>query len=244
MVPSQRASCIRSFKVMDVVAKADEMAREGRQIYHLEVGQPQSSAPQAAVRIAQQQLGTDRLGYTAARGEAPLREAIAGMYMESYNTSVSPSRIHLTPGSSGAFTLAFMAAFDVGDAVGLPASCYPCYRNLLGLYGCEVVTLPVDERYNVTAKQLATAQQERATNGLTKLSGLILSSPANPTGEKKEKKERKKDGMTPLSGLILSSPANPTGEKKAKEMRKNMLFFSSTHVAQYPRFVSALLPLE
>lgn len=148
----------------------------------LQVGQPQSSAPQAVIRIALQQLRCDRLGYTAARGEAPLREAIAAMYAETYGATVSSQRVHLTPGSSGAFTLAFMAAFDVGDAVGVPASCYPCYRNLLGLYGCELVTLSVDANYNVTALQLAEGQAARTAAGKPPIRGLILSSPANPTG--------------------------------------------------------------
>lgn len=160
--PSRR-SAIRSFKVMDVVHRADQLARAGRTIYHLEVGQPQSSAPQAAIRTAQEHVGSDRCGYTAARGEPPLRDALAAMYKSTYGVSLSPGRIHLTPGSSGAFTVAFMAAFDVGDAVAVPSSSYPCYRNLLECYGCEVVTLPVDSRYNVTAAELAQGQAARAS---------------------------------------------------------------------------------
>ena len=156
--PSAR-SAIRSFKVMDVVARADELARAGREIYHLEVGQPQSTAPQPAIRVAQEQLVADRCGYTAARGEAPLREAIAAMYAATYpNAHCRAERIHMTPGSSGAFTIAFMAAFDVGDVVAVPASSYPCYRNLLTTYGCVVASVPVAANYNVTAKELAAAQ--------------------------------------------------------------------------------------
>lgn len=179
--PSKR-SAIRSFKVMDVVQKADRLARQGRKILHLEVGQPQSAAPQVAIATAQAQMGSDRCGYTAARGEQPLRAAIATMYQKEYGTAVSAERIHLTPGSSGAFTIAFMAAFDVGDAVAVPSSCYPCYRNLLTCYGVEVVSLPVDNNYNLTAKELAAGQAARAAGGLSPIKGLILSSPANPTG--------------------------------------------------------------
>ena len=181
LAPSKR-SAIRSFKVMDVVAKADRLARAGRDIYHLEVGQPQSSAPQPAIRVAQAQLGADRCGYTAARGEPPLREAIARMYKETYGVACSPDCIHLTPGSSGAFTIAFMAAFDVGDAVAVPSSCYPCYRNLLATYGCEVVSLAVNSEYNVTAAELEAGQKVRRQSGQPPIKGLILSSPANPTG--------------------------------------------------------------
>lgn len=182
LAPSKR-SAIRSFKVMDVVAKADQLARSGRDIYHLEVGQPQSSAPQPAIKVAQQQLGVDRCGYTAARGEPPLRHAIASMYSKTYpNVTCDPQRIHLTPGSSGAFTIAFMAAFDVGDVVAVPSSSYPCYRNLLTTYGCVVASVPVNHEYNLTAKELAAAQQARAAAGQPPIRGLILSSPANPTG--------------------------------------------------------------
>eukprot|EP00928_Gymnodinium_smaydae_P071944 TRINITY_DN55402_c0_g1_i1.p1 TRINITY_DN55402_c0_g1~~TRINITY_DN55402_c0_g1_i1.p1 ORF type:complete len:423 (+),score=61.00 TRINITY_DN55402_c0_g1_i1:133-1401(+) len=179
--PSKR-SAIRSFKVMDVVHQADQLARAGRTIYHLEVGQPQSPAPKVAIATAQEQLGSDRCGYTSARGEPPLRDALATMYKETYGVDVSTQRIHLTPGSSGAFTIAFMAAFDVGDAVAVPSCCYPCYRNLLKTYGCEVVSLKVDANYNVTAKEMAAGQRARSEAGLTPLKGLILSSPANPTG--------------------------------------------------------------
>lgn len=181
LAPSTRSG-IRSFKVMDVVAKADALARSGRTIYHLEVGQPQSSAPKPALRTAVEQMESDRCGYTAARGEPPLRAALVAMYQASYGVTVSPDRIHVTPGSSGAFTIAFMAAFDVGDAVAVPASCYPCYRNLLECYGCELVTVPVDASYNVTAKQLSEAQAAREKAKQTPIKGLILSSPANPTG--------------------------------------------------------------
>lgn len=180
--PSQRSANIRSFKVMDVVAKADELARAGRTIYHLEVGQPQSSAPAVAIKTAQEALANDRCGYTAARGEKPLREALANMYKNTYSVDVSPERIHVTPGSSGAFTIAFHAAFDPGDAVAVPSSSYPCYRNLLACYGCEVVTLPVDSNYNVTAVELRAGQAARLQEGKPPIKGLILSSPANPTG--------------------------------------------------------------
>lgn len=182
LVPSRRASAVPSFKVMDVVQRADQLARAGKRIYHLEVGQPQSSAPRAAIATAREQVSSDRCGYTAARGEPPLRTALAKMYEETYGVTVSTDRIHLTPGSSGAFTIAFMAAFDVGDAVAVPSVCYPCYRNLLQCYGCEIVPLPVDANYNVTAKELAAGQAERAAAGLSPIRGLILSSPANPTG--------------------------------------------------------------
>eukprot|EP00746_Dinoflagellata_sp_MGD_P011080 gnl/MRDRNA2_/MRDRNA2_123124_c0_seq1.p1 gnl/MRDRNA2_/MRDRNA2_123124_c0~~gnl/MRDRNA2_/MRDRNA2_123124_c0_seq1.p1 ORF type:complete len:435 (-),score=88.96 gnl/MRDRNA2_/MRDRNA2_123124_c0_seq1:93-1397(-) len=189
LAPSHRAASIRSFKVMDVVAQADLLKRSGREIYHLEIGQPQSSAPLPAIRVAQEQLGADRCGYTSARGEPPLRATIASMYQNTYGASCNPERVHLTPGSSSAFTIAFMAAFDVGDAVAMPSICYPCYRNLLSTYGCEVVSLPVNESYNITAAELAAGQRARQQSGKPAIKGLILSSPANPTGAMLSPKE-------------------------------------------------------
>ena len=75
-----------------------------------------------------------------------------------------------------------MAAFDVGDVVAVPSSSYPCYRNLLSTYGCVVVSVAVNDEYNLTAAELSTAQDERAASGAPPIKGLILSSPANPTG--------------------------------------------------------------
>jgi len=181
LVPSKR-SAIRSFKVMDVVAAADRLSRAGRDVVHLEVGQPQSSAPQAAIKVAQEQIEADRCGYTAARGEPPLRDAIAKLYKKEYGVDGVAGRVHLTPGSSGSFTIAFMAAFDVGDVVAVPSSSYPCYRNLLRTYGCDVLSVPVNAEYNLTATELAAAQASRAAAGKPTIKGLILSSPANPTG--------------------------------------------------------------
>lgn len=182
LTPSRR-SAISSFKVMDVVAAAEKLEREdGRKIYHLEVGQPQSAAPKQALACARENLVTDRMGYTAARGEVPLREALARMYKRSYGVDASPARIHVTPGSSGAFSLAFLAAFDVGDVVAVASAGYPCYRNLLTALGCVVVTLPVDARYRVTATALGAAQAARAERHEPPIKGLILSSPGNPTG--------------------------------------------------------------
>jgi len=182
LAPSRRAASVHSFKVMDVVQQADLLQRSGREIYHLEIGQPQSPAPLPAIRVAQEQLGADRCGYTSARGEPPLRTAIANMYKNTYGVCCNPERVHLTPGTSGAFTIAFMAAFDVGDVVAVPSICYPCYRNLLSTYGCELVLLPVNESYNITATELAAEQRAREKNGQKVIRGLILSSPANPTG--------------------------------------------------------------
>lgn len=167
---------------MDVVEKADRLARSGRAIYHLEVGQPQSSAPQSVLDRACTELMADNCGYTSARGIMPLRTALVEMYQSTYGVVVSPESIFLTPGSSGAFTISFMAAFDIGDAVATPSCCYPCYRNLLKTYGCEAISLPVNAQYNVTAKELEACQRQRAEAGLPPIKGLILSSPANPTG--------------------------------------------------------------
>uniref|UniRef100_A0A7S0LG36 Aminotransferase class I/classII large domain-containing protein n=1 Tax=Coccolithus braarudii TaxID=221442 RepID=A0A7S0LG36_9EUKA len=172
-----------SFKVMDVVAQAAALERDGKSIYHLEVGQPQSTAPAHALAAVNAAIASgDRLGYTPANGERPLREAIAQMYLDTYGVAVPAERVHVTIGSSSGFTLSFLAAFDVGDAVAIPMCSYPCYRNILQTLGVQVVPLETDDCYKLTAALLKSSVNARRKSGLPPLKGLILSSPANPTG--------------------------------------------------------------
>ena len=114
------------------------------------------------------------LGYTETPGIAPLRRAIAGHYRRRYDLDVDPDDVVVTTGSSGGFLLAFLAAFDVGSRVGLARPGYPAYRNILHALGCEVVDLPCgpETRYQPTAAMI---------DGLG-LDGLVVASPANPTG--------------------------------------------------------------
>lgn len=176
---ASRRSAIAPFLVLDVLRAAmarDRVAAgpEGRTI-HLEIGQPGGAAPQAVLDAAAAALRQDRLGYTEAFGLPALRARIAAEYRMLYGVTVPEDRVVVTTGSSGAFILAFLAAFDPGDRVALAEPGYPAYRNILTALGVEVVGLPAEARdgYQPTIAQLENAGR---------LDGLIVASPANPTG--------------------------------------------------------------
>jgi len=169
---------IPPFMVMDVMraANAREAARQA--VYHLEVGQPGTPAPQGVLRAAHAALDSQRLGYTEALGIPELRAAVAKHYADSYGVAVDPDRVVATTGSSAGFVLSFLAAFDAGDRVALAAPGYPCYRNILGALGIDPVPLLASEadRFQPTPALLDRA---RAAG---RLDGLIVASPSNPTG--------------------------------------------------------------
>ena len=163
------------FIVMDVMRAANERAAAGEDIVHLEVGQPATPAPGAVLAAATAALRSDPLGYTDATGIADLRRRIARHYSELYGIDVDPGRIFVTTGSSGGFILAFLAAFDPGDRVALAEPGYPAYRNILTALGIEAVCIETgpETRFQPTPGLLE--EQGR-------LDGLIVASPANPTG--------------------------------------------------------------
>lgn len=171
-----RRGHVPPFIVMDVMRAADERAALGAHVLHLEVGQPSTPAPSAVREAAVQAIGTNRLGYTGALGLPALRQRIARHYAECYGVAVDWQRVVITTGSSGAFVLAFLAAFDAGDRVAVAAPGYPAYRNILAALGIDVLSLPVgaDSRFQPTPA-LLDALEDRPH-------GLILASPANPTG--------------------------------------------------------------
>ena len=174
LCPSQRG-IVPPFIAMDVLRAANERAAAGADVIHLEVGQPGSSAPAAVLETARRALDSEPIGYTDALGIAPLREAIAAHYQAQYGLAVDPREVVVTTGSSAAFLLAFLAAFEPGDRVALAIPGYPAYRNILTALGIEPVLIAVGENahYQPNPELLA---------DLGALDGLIVASPANPTG--------------------------------------------------------------
>jgi len=172
--PSRRG-LVPPFIAMDVMRAANEREAAGQSVIHLEVGQPGTPAPEAVLDAARRALAQDRIGYTDALGIPPLREAIAGHYRAQYGVAVEPSDVVVTTGSSAAFQLAFLAAFEPGDRVALAAPGYPAYRNILTALDLEPVLIEVGENahYQPNPELLAEAGD---------LAGLIVASPANPTG--------------------------------------------------------------
>ena len=173
MGPARR-SAVAPFYVMRVLTAAERRAETGAAVYNLTAGQPSTPAPAAVLAAAHASLDAHVLGYTEAAGLLSLRTAIAGHYRDRYQLAVDPDRVFVTTGSSGGFLLAFLSAFDAGDRVGLARPGYPAYRNLLQALGCEVVDLPCgpETRFQPTVEMIAAER----------LDGLVLASPANPTG--------------------------------------------------------------
>ncbi|MEE8145591.1 MAG: aminotransferase class I/II-fold pyridoxal phosphate-dependent enzyme [Kiloniellales bacterium] len=167
---------IAPFIVMDVMRAANERAAAGEEVLHLEVGQPGTPAPGAVLAAARAALDDSRLGYTDALGVPALRARIARHYREIYGVDLDPGRVVVTTGSSAAFLLGFLAAFEPGDRVALAAPGYPAYRNILIALGVEPVLLPceAEHRFQPTPELL-----ERIEGPLD---GLIVASPSNPTG--------------------------------------------------------------
>ncbi len=171
-----RRARVDPFIVMDVLRVANEREAAGEEVLHLEVGQPGTAAPAKVLEAARAALTDDRLGYTDALGIPALRDGLARHYRDFYGLEVDAGRIVVTTGSSGAFLLAFLAAFEHGDRVAMAVPGYPAYRNILAALGVEPVLLPVTaaERFQPSVELL------RRVEG--RLDGLIVASPSNPTG--------------------------------------------------------------
>ena len=178
MSASERAA-VPPFAVMSILNRVAALRAAGRDVISLCAGEPTQGAP-SDVRRRAAELMVDRtpLGYTETFGIRPLRREIAGHYRRWYGLEVDEDQIALTTGSSGAFLLSFLAAFDPGDRVALTRPGYPAYRNILSALGCQVVELPCGpaERFQPTLDQLDAAYADAP------LAGLVIASPANPTG--------------------------------------------------------------
>jgi aspartate/methionine/tyrosine aminotransferase len=172
---ASRRGLVPPFIAMDVLRAANEREAAGAAVIHLEIGQPGTQAPEAVREAARHALASEPIGYTDALGIAPLRQVIAAHYRAQYGVAVDPGEVVVTTGSSAAFQLAFLAAFEAGDRVALAAPGYPAYRNILRALGIEPVLIEVGENthYQPNPELLAEAGP---------LDGLVIASPANPTG--------------------------------------------------------------
>ena len=175
--PSRR-SAVAAFLALDVLGAAGALERAGRDIVHLELGEPGASTPRAVVEAARAALDLGRIGYTEALGRPSLRARIAAHYQETHGVAVDPSRVVVTTGSSAGFILAFLALFDVGARVAVAAPGYPAYLNIFHALGLESLSLETGPAtgYVVTAKMIEEAHAR------TPLQGVLLMSPSNPSG--------------------------------------------------------------
>ena len=176
--PASRRGDVPPFMVMDVMAAAARIEASGGHVIHMEVGQPAASAPATALAAARAALDQGQIDYTSALGLPSLRARIARHYHDTYGCDVDPERIVVTTGSSGAFILAFLAMFEPGDRVGVTVPGYPPYRHILTALGCEPVLIETHHqtRHALTGDMLLAAHRK------TPLRGVLVASPANPTG--------------------------------------------------------------
>ena len=184
---------VDSFIVMDVMEAARQAEDAGRHIIHMEVGQPGTGAPAGGRAALAAQLD-DPLGYTVGLGLPALRARIAQHYNEGYGITLDPHRVVITAGASGAFLLAFSALFDNDARVGLGLPCYPSYRQILKAVGLNAIEMPT------TAAGRYQPQPSDVTAHA--LDGLIVASPANPTGTMLSRDE--------LAALATACAANNT----------------------------------
>jgi len=176
VAPSARSD-VPPFMVMDVMAAAARIEAAGGRVIHMEVGQPAASAPASAIAAARAAL-SGPLRYTESLGIFSLRARIAQHYRERYGVAVDPSRVVVTTGSSAAFILAFLALFEPGERVAVAVPGYPPYRHILKALGCEAVLIETaaDSRWAITPAMLIAAHRRAP------LRGVLVASPANPTG--------------------------------------------------------------
>ena len=175
--PSRRAA-VAPFMAMDVLRQARRLEQAGRQIIHMELGEPGAPAPLLVRESAAAALRDGRLGYGEAMGDAVLRDRIAHHYAEHYGVEVTADRVMVTTGSSGAFLLAFLAGFDAGARIGVVQPGYPAYANILEALGLSLAPIEVgpETRFAPTVELIEAAHRRE------RLDGLLLMSPANPTG--------------------------------------------------------------
>ena len=167
-------SKIDSFIVMDVMEQARKEELLGRDIIHMEVGQPGTPAPSGAIIELTKKMDSEPLGYTVALGIPELRKKISSLYKEWYGLDINPDRVIVTSGSSGAFILAFTALFDTSDKVGIGAPGYPSYKQILRALDIEPVIIEtnIENKFQISPKSINNQE----------LNGILVASPANPTG--------------------------------------------------------------
>lgn len=174
---AQRVDSIAPFRVMELLGKAKQLERQGRDIIHMEIGEPDFITPKAIVAAAEQALQQGKTHYTPALGLPELRERIARHYVESYGVQVSPKQVVITAGASGALLLAAALLVNPGQSLLMTDPGYPCNRHFLQLVGGKSVMVPV-EADNDYALTPALVKQYWQANSC----GILLASPANPTG--------------------------------------------------------------
>ncbi len=174
---AKRNESITSFIVMEILEKAHRLEREGRDIIHLEIGEPDFDTPKPIVEAGIKALKEGKTHYTPSLGIPELREKIAAFYYSYYGVEISPERVVVTSGTSGAFLLIMAAILDIGDELIFTDPGYPCYPNFARAFDATPVFVPVyeEENFEVSPERLKSALSSRTK-------AILIASPANPTG--------------------------------------------------------------
>lgn len=197
---ANRVSDIPPFQVMKVLARAKQLEAEGRDIIHLEVGEPDFGTPAPVMAAAQHALRDQLTHYTPALGLPELRQAIADYYQQRYQLDISPDRVVVTPGASGGLLLTFALLCNPGENVLMSDPGYPCNRQFLRLMEAEAELVPVnaDNGYQMTAELLDQYWQASSR-------GVLLASPSNPTGTlaSREQLQNISDAVRKRNGFLI-----------------------------------------
>jgi aspartate/methionine/tyrosine aminotransferase len=174
---ADRTGGISPFYVMALLRRAKELEAQGRDVIHMEIGEPDFPTPPTIIEAGIKNLRTGLIKYTPAAGLPELREKIAEYYWQCYRVKIAAERIFVTPGASGAFLLAFGVSLNPNEEIIMADPCYPCNRNFVALFDAKVKTIPVDasSNYQLTAKMIN-------RNWSDACRGVLVASPANPSG--------------------------------------------------------------
>jgi len=168
---------ITPFYVMSLLARAKELEAQGKDIIHMEIGEPDLDTPELITQAAMDYIKQGQVKYTPAAGLPALRQKISDFYQQRYQVQVPMERIFITPGASGAFLLALGVSLNAGEEVLLSDPCYPCNQNFVRLFGGQVRKVPV---YSDTDYQLSADLVEQYWT--EKTAAVVVASPSNPTG--------------------------------------------------------------
>ena len=198
---AKRTLNISSFHVMDLLRRAKQLEAQGRDVIHMEIGEPDFAAPETIVNAGVKQLLTGEIKYTAAAGLPELRKKIADFYQQRYGVSVPTQRVFITPGASGAFLLAFGVSLNPADELLMTDPCYPCNSNFATLFDSKTKTIAVDAstHYQLTAQHIR-QHWTKSTKGV------LIASPSNPTGTLIAKQELQQaiEAVHELGGCFYS----------------------------------------
>jgi aspartate/methionine/tyrosine aminotransferase len=174
---ANRLASIQPFKVMEVLRRANELQSQGQDVIHMAVGEPDFATPEPIIRAGQDALAKGHTKYTDARGDAALRSAIANYYATDYALDISEDRIFITAGGSGALLLTTALLLNPGENLLMSDPGYPCNRHFLTAFSASAHLVPVsaDTGYQLTG-EMAREHWQASTRGV------LLASPANPTG--------------------------------------------------------------